>query len=147
MRSDINVSLVGLLLASASAFSISAPRPMSSGLKRSKTIVHMHMHKPAVCTTQVQHTLQQQHRAGTPLMGLFGLGWPEIAVIGVLSLLFFGPDRLAPIAKQLGQQAGGLKEVSDSFADGMAEGTTGISTDGGDGVTKSANLPLENENE
>lgn len=35
-------------------------------------------------------------------MGLFGLGWGEIGVIGVLALLFFGPERLAPLAKDLG---------------------------------------------
>ena len=65
-------------------------------------------------------------------MGLFGLGWAEIGVIGVLALLFFGPERLAPLAKDLGKSASGLKEVTDSFAEGMSEGTTGISKDGGE---------------
>ncbi len=52
-------------------------------------------------------------------MGLFGLGWPEIAVVGILGLLLFGPERLAPFAKDLGKSASGLKEVTDSFAEGM----------------------------
>lgn len=71
-------------------------------------------------------------------MGLFGLGWAEIGVIGVLALLFFGPDKLAPLAKDFGKSASGLKEVADSFAEGMAEGNTGISTDGGANAIKSA---------
>ena len=97
-------------------------------------------------------------------MGLFGLGWAEIGVIGVLALLFFGPDKLAPLAKDFGlctpcplcllhaqaltawldralhtgKSASGLKEVADSFAEGMAEGATGVSTDGGANAIKSA---------
>tara|TARA_B110001452_G_scaffold253010_1_gene243305 strand:+ start:201 stop:359 length:159 start_codon:yes stop_codon:yes gene_type:complete len=35
-------------------------------------------------------------------MGLFGLGWAEIGVIGVIALFVIGPDKLAPIAKELG---------------------------------------------
>ena len=35
-------------------------------------------------------------------MGLFGLGWAEIGVIGLIALFFFGPDKLMPIAKDLG---------------------------------------------
>ena len=35
-------------------------------------------------------------------MGLFGLGWAEIGVIGVLALFLLGPDRLIPYAKELG---------------------------------------------
>lgn len=71
-------------------------------------------------------------------MGLFGLGWAEIGVIGVLALLFFGPEKLAPLAKDLGKSASGLKEVTDSFAEGMSEGTTGVSKDGGEQAIKSA---------
>jgi len=70
-------------------------------------------------------------RVATPKMGLFGLGWAELGVIGVIALFFFGPEKLAPLAKDFGKSASGLKEVADSFAQGMAEGTTGVSTDGG----------------
>lgn len=76
-------------------------------------------------------------------MGLFGLGWAEIGVIGVLALLFFGPERLAPLAKDLGKSASGLKEVADSFAEGMSEGETGVSADGGADAVKSASPPEE----
>lgn len=37
-----------------------------------------------------------------PSMGLFGLGWGEIGVLAVVGLLVFGPEKLAPMAKNLG---------------------------------------------
>ena len=37
-----------------------------------------------------------------------------------------------------GKSASGLKEVADSFQEGMAEGDTGVSKDGGENVIKSA---------
>ena len=76
-------------------------------------------------------------------MGLFGLGWAEIGVIGVIALFFFGPEKLAPLAKDLGKSSAGLKEVADSFAAGMAEGETGVSTDGGEQAIKSADEKKE----
>ena len=55
-------------------------------------------------------------------MGLFGLGWAEIGVIGVIALFLLGPERLAPLAKDIGKASGGLKEVADSFQEGISEG-------------------------
>lgn len=40
--------------------------------------------------------------AASPTMGLFGLGWAEIGVIGVIALFVIGPDKLAPMAKEIG---------------------------------------------
>jgi len=65
-------------------------------------------------------------------MGMFGLGWAEIGVIGLVGVFLLGPEKLAPMAKELGKSATGLKEVTDSFAQGMAEGETGISNKGGE---------------
>mmetsp|Transcript_47214 Transcript_47214/g.139276 ORF Transcript_47214/g.139276 Transcript_47214/m.139276 type:complete len:147 (-) Transcript_47214:341-781(-) len=61
-----------------------------------------------------------RHRS--PSMGLFGLGWGEIGVLAVVGLLVFGPEKLAPMAKDIGKSASGLKEVADSFSEGLAEG-------------------------
>ena len=95
-------------------------------------------------------------------MGLFGLGWAEIGVIGILALFVFGPERLAPFAKEFGatptaqpiptlpdvmtrgpvvatgKSASGLKEVAESFKEGLDEGETGVSKDGGQQAIKSA---------
>ena len=65
-------------------------------------------------------------RATTPSMGLFGLGWAEIGVIGVVALFIVGPDKLVPLAKDLGKSASSLKEVTDSFAEGMSEANAGL---------------------
>ena len=86
----------------------------------------------------------------SPAMGLFGLGWGEIGVIGVLALFVFGPDRIGGLAKDLGKQAASLKEVmpdvseasaaamsaakdvTASFQEGMAEGEAGLTDKGAD---------------
>ena len=62
----------------------------------------------------------QPSRSPAPAMGLFGLGWPELGVIGVAGLFLFGPERLAGLAKDLGKQSAGLKEVAESFQEGCA---------------------------
>ena len=104
---------------------------------------------------------------GAVQMGLFGLGYPELAVIGLVGIVLLGPEKLVPMAKDLGsapqpslkrapvartaraslalrawraravvvltpalapaagKSASGLKEVTDSFAQGMAEGEVG----------------------
>jgi hypothetical protein len=49
-------------------------------------------------------------------MGLFGLGWAEIGIIGVIALFIFGPDRLIPLARDLGKQSVGLKVRSAALA-------------------------------
>ena len=56
-----------------------------------------------------------------------------------------------PQCVRAGKSASGLKEVTDSFAEGMAEGDTGISKTGGENAIKavaeveSVNLEKEKE--
>mmetsp|Transcript_21325 Transcript_21325/g.57393 ORF Transcript_21325/g.57393 Transcript_21325/m.57393 type:complete len:137 (-) Transcript_21325:220-630(-) len=54
-------------------------------------------------------------------MSLFGLGWPELLVIGGAALIFFGPDKLTDVAKEAGKSAGALKEASAAFQEGLNE--------------------------
>ncbi len=53
------------------------------------------------------------------ILGILGLGGPELAVIALLGLLFFG-TRLPKLARSLGQSVnefkGGLKETDDGGA-------------------------------
>ena len=127
----------------------------------------------AVSTPTVLHPQAVPTRAAAApaQMGLFGLGYPELAVIGLVGIVLLGPERLVPMAKDLGSAlqpsntpsslgltvvdlafrpagvarlkpsppvvltptliltagkgASGLKEVTDSFAQGMAEGEVG----------------------
>ena len=82
-------------------------------------------------------------------MGLFGLGLPEIGVIALVVLFVVGPDRLAPYAKQLGSSAGGLKEITDSFSEGLKEGAVNAdslkSADGEGPVITAKVAPKEGE--
>ena len=52
-------------------------------------------------------------------MGLFGLGGPEIAVIGVVVLFVLGPDKLKNLAKEAGKALPELKEVSAEALEGF----------------------------
>ncbi len=51
-----------------------------------------------------------RHGSGSTLrMSLFGLGWGELAVIGAIAAIIFGPKNLAGLGKDLGKIAGTLK--------------------------------------
>lgn len=57
------------------------------------------------------------------------LGWPEIAVLILVALFIFGPDRLPGAAKQAGsalkslkgQITGAKKQIKDEFGDSLPE--------------------------
>ncbi len=48
-------------------------------------------------------------------MNVFGIGLPEIAVIGALALLVFGPKRLPELGRSLGKTLKGLQTASSEF--------------------------------
>lgn len=68
--------------------------------------------------------LQRQRNsvAQVQTMGLFGLGAPELAVIGIAAAFLLGPEKLASLGKDAGKIAGELKEVPKEFQEGMKEG-------------------------
>ncbi|MBW4644134.1 MAG: twin-arginine translocase TatA/TatE family subunit [Goleter apudmare HA4340-LM2] len=41
---------------------------------------------------------------------LFGLGWPEVAVIAVIAILIFGPKKIPELGNALGKTLKGFKE-------------------------------------
>ena len=41
---------------------------------------------------------------------MFGLGWPEVAIIGVVAVLVFGPKKIPEIGSSLGKTLRGFKE-------------------------------------
>ena len=75
---------------------------------------------------EVQHfrPLIRQRRSvsNVQMMGLFGLGAPEIAVILVAAAFLLGPQKLAELGKDAGKIAGELKEVPKEFQAGLKEG-------------------------
>lgn len=61
---------------------------------------------------------RRQHQ---PRMGLFGLGLPELAVIGGIGILIFGPSKIVDMGKDLGGVAGSVKKASAEFQEAMSE--------------------------
>ena len=54
-------------------------------------------------------------------MNLFGLGAPEILLILVILLIFFGKDKLPDFANSIGRS---FKELKTGFEDGIKTDTT-----------------------
>jgi len=48
-------------------------------------------------------------------MNIFGVGFPEIAVIAGLALVIFGPKRLPEIGRTIGKTLKGLQSASKEF--------------------------------
>ncbi len=48
-------------------------------------------------------------------MNVFGIGLPEIAVIGALALIIFGPKRLPELGRTLGKTLKGFQVASSEF--------------------------------
>ncbi len=48
-------------------------------------------------------------------MNVFGIGLPEIAVIGAIALLVFGPKRLPALGRTLGKTLKGFQSASNEF--------------------------------
>ncbi len=57
---------------------------------------------------------------------MFGLGMPELLVILVIVLLFFGKDKLPDLARSLG---GAVRELRKGFSDGEAHGAKSENAD------------------
>jgi sec-independent protein translocase protein TatA len=41
---------------------------------------------------------------------MFGLGWPEVAIIGLVALVIFGPKKIPEVGSALGKTLRGFKE-------------------------------------
>jgi len=45
---------------------------------------------------------------------MFGMGWPEIALIGVVAIIVFGPDKLPDLAKQAGRFVRTVRRMAEN---------------------------------
>jgi sec-independent protein translocase protein TatB len=52
---------------------------------------------------------------------VFGVGLPEFAVIILVAVLVFGPDRLPDLAKQAGQMVRKVRQFADAARDELRE--------------------------
>lgn len=48
---------------------------------------------------------------------MFGLGWPEVAIIGLVGVLIFGPKKIPEMGKALGKTLRGFKEEINNPSD------------------------------
>ena len=54
--------------------------------------------------------------------GMFGLGTPELAVIGVVVMFVLGPDQMKSMAKEVARVGVQLKQVPEEFNKGIEDG-------------------------
>ncbi|MGK7872868.1 MAG: twin-arginine translocase TatA/TatE family subunit [Xenococcaceae cyanobacterium] len=52
---------------------------------------------------------------------MFGLGWPEVALIAIAALLIFGPKKLPEMGSALGKSLRGFKEEINNPQDDAAD--------------------------
>ena len=45
---------------------------------------------------------------------MFGMGWPEIFMIGMVGVIVFGPDKLPDLAKQAGRFIRTVRRMADN---------------------------------
>ncbi len=55
---------------------------------------------------------------------MFGIGWPEMALILAVALIFIGPKKLPDLAKSLGRALGEFKKVTDDFKESISMDST-----------------------
>ncbi|HYW21646.1 MAG TPA: twin-arginine translocase TatA/TatE family subunit [Nodularia sp. (in: cyanobacteria)] len=48
---------------------------------------------------------------------MFGLGWPEVVIIGIVAIVIFGPKKLPELGNALGKTLRGFKEELNSDDD------------------------------
>lgn len=52
---------------------------------------------------------------------MFGLGWPEVAIIGIAALVIFGPKKIPEMGRALGKTLRGFKDEINNPTSGDKE--------------------------
>lgn len=123
MRHYIVSSLVAdLILGISTAFTPSSKASLMHH-DNCNTFGRFQRHTFMIQHSQISHRHQRHNTARlTQLMGLFGLGGAEIAVILIAVVFLLGPQKLAELGRNAGKLTGELKEVPKEFQKGLMEG-------------------------
>uniref|UniRef100_A0A7S3CAL7 Sec-independent protein translocase protein TatA n=1 Tax=Chloropicon roscoffensis TaxID=1461544 RepID=A0A7S3CAL7_9CHLO len=71
-------------------------------------------------TPGTPRTTPRRHRQ-VAARGLFGLGLPELVVIGGVAVLLFGPSKIPELGKTLGKTVRGLQDAAQEFKEELDE--------------------------
>jgi sec-independent protein translocase protein TatB len=52
---------------------------------------------------------------------MFGMGWPEILLIGMVAVMVFGPDKLPDIARQAGRFVRTVRRMAENAKDDLGK--------------------------
>ena len=116
MAKLLNIFVVLSMLASM-AHAFTACRPVRGARAMPSKVVSL----PAGDAFSAQRVPRSVQRKSMQ-MGLFGLGTPELVVIGVIAAAVVGPKNLKKLAGDFGKVAGELKDVPEEFQKGLDEG-------------------------
>jgi len=105
-----------------------APRSASTKLCQS---VSYTCRRNSIYSQTISRSKQNRTRDVTT-MGLFGLGVPELVVVGGVAALLFGPSKLPEIGRGLGKTVKSFQEAANEFKDELnaaaTEGNEGEAT-------------------
>ncbi|EME28366.1 Sec-independent protein translocase protein TatA [Galdieria sulphuraria] len=98
-------------------------RCLASSPNRKYFILYHGVNKNLLFPNYILERKRRKHSSAifSTSMGLFGLGWPEIAVVVVVGTLIFGPKKISELGKDLGKVVGSMKQATSEFAEGMEE--------------------------
>eukprot|EP00965_Chrysotila_dentata_P170455 5626674-Pleurochrysis_carterae.AAC.1 len=102
----VRLALLLILGNGASAFLPTLQRPLPARCPSgTATLRTLHANHADALAHVPLRAARVERRTEAAQMGLFGLGWAELGIIGVIALFIFGPEKLAPFAKELGKEA------------------------------------------
>ena len=106
---------------------LAAPRAAQCGRRATPPAAALRCAQPALRRSAALSAGRARPRGGVAVAGLFGLGLPELAVIGGVVAVLFGPSKLPELGKTLGKTVKSFQSAAKARAgaSGAAVGRDG----------------------